>query len=64
MVDDFKKTVVTGHNKEDAHMSTQRIWQRAQHLLKLKSDNIPAWRRKSAYEVLPLDKKLFIIDSN
>jgi hypothetical protein len=36
-MEEFKETVFSGHNRPDAHMSSQRLWQRAQGLNDLPS---------------------------
>jgi hypothetical protein len=43
-MEDFKEAVSSRHNRTDAHMNSQRLWQCAQGLHRSKSEGVPALR--------------------
>ena len=44
MNDDFKKTVPSRLNRMDAHMNSFRLWENAQGMHRLMTDQVPSQR--------------------
>jgi hypothetical protein len=62
MSGDFKETVSASYNRTGAHMNSQRLWQHAQDLHRVKPDRVPEQRGGSGHEISLLDKKLCFVD--
>lgn len=60
---DSNKTMSSRHNKTDAHMNSQRLWQHAQGLHRFKPEGVPALRRGHGHGFLLLTKQLSSIDT-
>lgn len=58
-VDDAKKTLSFRHDRADAEVNSQRLWQRAQSLHRFKPDQISARSRGAEHGALFLTKKPF-----
>lgn len=64
VVNDFKESIFSlKHNRADAHWNSQRLRQYAGTCTSPNQTKIPAQRIKRKYKFLPLERKLFEIDS-
>lgn len=55
----FQETVFSIHSRAGAHRNSQRLWEHAEDVHKLKAEKFQRLEEK----VLPLAKKLFMVDS-
>lgn len=63
-MDDSKKTVSMRHNRNYAHVSSQRLCQDVQGQCRFKPDWGPSAEREKWHKLPPLTKKLFLIDNH